>query len=73
MAAGLTCIFLILLQAENQPNLPALGAGLEASFQRLFPLLSFFSTLHSLFPANALGSALQNKYLLFGFTINKYK
>jgi hypothetical protein len=52
--AGLTGIFLILLQAENQPDLPALRAGLEASSQCLFQLFSLFFAPHILFPANAL-------------------
>jgi hypothetical protein len=52
--AGLTGIFLILRQAENQPNLPATGAGLEASFQGLFQLLSLFFAPHIFFPTNAL-------------------
>jgi hypothetical protein len=72
-AAGLTGIFIILLQAENQPNLPALRAGLEASLQCLFPLLSLFFTLHSLFLTNALWDALRNEVMLFAFTINSYK
>jgi hypothetical protein len=67
--AGLTGIFLILLQAENQPYLPAPRASLKTSLQGLFQLLSLFFTLHSLFPANALWGALRNKVPLFAFTI----
>jgi hypothetical protein len=52
--AGLTGIFLILLQAENQPDLPAMRAGLEASFQGLYQSLSLFFASHILFPTNAL-------------------
>jgi hypothetical protein len=68
VAAGLTGIFLILLHAENQPDLPAVRAGLEASLQGLFQYLTLFFTLHSLFLMNALWSACETEFC-FSFTI----
>ena len=61
MAAGLTGIFIILLQTENQPNLSAPRTGLEAFIQGLIPLLSIFFALQKLFPENAHWDALRNK------------
>jgi SRSO17 transposase len=47
VAAGLTGIFLILLQAKNQPDLSAPRASLEVSLQCFIPLPSLIFTLHS--------------------------
>jgi hypothetical protein len=59
----------LLLHAENQPNQPALWAGLEEALQRFFQSPAVFLTLHSLLPANALWDALRNKASLFAFAI----
>jgi hypothetical protein len=61
VAAGLAGVFLIFTHAENQPDLLAPGAGLEASPQYLFQFLSLVFAPHSLFLTNALIAHLKTK------------
>jgi hypothetical protein len=53
-------VFLILLQAKDQPNLSALRANLEALLQDLSPAPVLFFVVHSLSSANARCAASRN-------------
>jgi hypothetical protein len=69
MAAGLTCVFLIIQQAEDQPDLSALRASLEVLLQGFFPLLVVFFLMHSLFSINAPAAPCETKSKLLVIAI----
>jgi hypothetical protein len=70
MATGLTCVLLVLPQAEDQPDLSALRASLEVLLHSFFPLLAVFFLMHSLFSTNARAAHCRTKFRRL--TINEY-